>query len=94
MGEGCKNYVTSFMNDPLTFVSQYIQATAHKTKDVKVLVTIGGRDDSYADELSKMSSNPDTRFEFVSSVLNFIEDHNFDGLDLTWLPLGCWEVIL
>ncbi len=82
------------MDDPLTFASQHFQATAHKNKDVKVLVTIGGRDDSYTDELSKMFSNPDTRFEFVSSGLNFIEDHNLDGLDLTWLPLGCWEVSL
>ena len=59
------------------------------------MVTIGRWEDSTADdELSKMFSNPDARFEFVSSVLDFIEEHSFDGLDLNWVPPVCLQVTL
>lgn len=33
---------------------------------------------------SLMARNPDSRKEFVVSVLEFLETHNFDGLDLYW----------
>ena len=33
---------------------------------------------------SKLVNSPSARAKFVRHAVNFIEEHNFDGLDLDW----------
>ncbi len=63
----------------------YAKAVALKADhpDLKVLIAIGGWNEGTA-KYSKMAATPETRQEFVSSVIDFLNLHNFDGLDLDW----------
>ena len=56
-----------------------------KKKDkLKVLLALGGWQDSKGDKYSKLVNDPDKRRTFVQSAIAFIRDNNFDGLDLDW----------
>ncbi|XP_076442725.1 chitotriosidase-1-like [Babylonia areolata] len=52
-------------------------------KDLKTLITVGGRTLG-SGPFTRMVSTPDSRQEFVDSCVQFLEDHGFDGLDLHW----------
>jgi len=58
----------------------------------QVLVAIGGWNDSAGDKYSRLVNNPSARSRFISHVLEFIEQHDFDGLDLDWEYPKCWQV--
>lgn len=68
--------------------------TALKKRGVKVTVAIGGWNDSAGDKYSRLANNPSARERFVKDVLEFIEQYNFDGLDLDWEYPKCWQVRL
>nr|WNT43924.1 chitinase 2 [Monochamus alternatus] len=70
----------------------YEKVTALKAKGIKVLIAIGGWNDSAGDKYSKLVNNPSARRRFVSHVVDFIEENNFDGLDLDWEYPKCWQV--
>ncbi|KAL3269272.1 hypothetical protein HHI36_008350 [Cryptolaemus montrouzieri] len=70
----------------------YEKVTAFKAKGIKVLVAIGGWNDSAGDKYSKLVNNPAARRRFISHVIEFIEQNNFDGLDLDWEYPKCWQV--
>jgi chitinase len=54
-----------------------------KNPDLKVMIAIGGWNEG-AKNYSKMASTKASRDQFVQSVMDFLEKHNFDGLDLDW----------
>ena len=58
----------------------------------KVLIAIGGWNDSLGSKYSKMVNNPASRKAFINDVIKFIERHGFDGLDLDWEYPKCWQV--
>lgn len=58
----------------------------------QVLVAIGGWNDSAGDKYSRLVNNPSARARFITHVIEFIEKHNFDGLDLDWEYPKCWQV--
>lgn len=62
----------------------YERVTAYKKKGVKVTVAIGGWNDSAGDKYSRLVRNSAARAKFIKHVIEFIEKHNFDGLDLDW----------
>jgi chitinase len=70
----------------------YEKVAAYKAKGLKVLVAIGGWNDSAGDKYSRLVNNPGARARFISHVTDFIEKHNFDGLDLDWEYPKCWQV--
>lgn len=72
--------------------SFYERVVAHKKKGVKVTVAIGGWNDSAGDKYSRLVRNAAARARFIRHVIEFIEKHGFDGLDLDWEYPVCWQV--
>ncbi|KAK6618323.1 hypothetical protein RUM44_002775 [Polyplax serrata] len=70
----------------------YEKVTKFKKKGIKVLIAIGGWNDSAGDKYSRLVNNPTARSKFIAHVIEFIERHNFDGLDLDWEYPKCWQV--
>ncbi len=50
---------------------------------LKVSITIGGWNEGVK-KYSDMVSDGTTRKKFVDSVVEFLDKHDFDGLDLDW----------
>lgn len=74
------------------FIDFYGKVTALKAKGKKVLIAIGGWNDSLGNKYSRLVNNPTSRARFVTSVVEFIEKWHFDGLDLDWEYPKCWQV--
>jgi chitinase len=72
----------------------YEKVSSLKTHGIKVLLGIGGWDDSAGDKYSRMVNNVAARRKFVVHVLDFLEEYGFDGLDLDWEYPKCWQVRL
>lgn len=70
----------------------YTKVIAYKSKGIKVLIAIGGWNDSLGDKYSRLVNNPSARAKFVANVIEFIEKWGFDGLDLDWEYPKCWQV--
>ena len=76
----------------LKFLEFYERVVAHKKKGKKVLIALGGWNDSAGDKYSKFVNSPSARQRFISSIIQFIEKYGFDGLDLDWEYPVCWQV--
>ncbi|XP_068629927.1 probable chitinase 10 [Battus philenor] len=63
-----------------------------KNQGVKVLIGLGGWKDSAGDKYSRLVNSPAARRKFVVHVIDFIEQYEFDGLDLDWNYPTCWQV--
>ncbi|XP_064474386.1 chitotriosidase-1-like isoform X2 [Ornithodoros turicata] len=51
--------------------------------NLRTLIAIGGQNEGSA-KYSNMSANAEGRKKFVDSVLKFLREYEFDGLDLNW----------
>lgn len=69
----------------------YTQVTNLRSKGKKVVVAIGGWNDSAGDKYSRLVNDPAARQKFIKHVIEFIEKWNFDGLDLDWEYPKCWQ---
>ena len=68
------------------------RVVATKQKGVqKVLVGLGGWNDSEGDKYSRLVNNPAARKKFIRRVIPFIQRYGFDGLDLDWEYPKCWQ---
>ena len=72
--------------------SFYEHVTALKKKGIKVVLALGGWNDSAGDKYSRLVNDPESRRRFVEQAVEFVEKHNFDGLDLDWEYPKCWQV--
>nr|ARN16747.1 chitinase 9 [Tetranychus cinnabarinus] len=54
-----------------------------KWPHLKIMVSVGGWVDSGV-KYSNMVSTSESRHQFISSVLSFLDHYKFDGLDLDW----------
>nr|AKP18001.1 chitinase 2 [Eriocheir sinensis] len=70
----------------------YAKVTAWKSRGIKVTLAIGGWNDSLGDKYSRLVNSPAARARFIAHVIEFIQKHNFDGLDLDWEYPVCWQV--
>ncbi|XP_026668803.1 probable chitinase 10 isoform X2 [Ceratina calcarata] len=70
----------------------YERVAALKKKGVKVLMAIGGWNDSAGDKYSRLVNSPSARKRFIENVIQFIEKYEFEGLDLDWEYPVCWQV--
>ena len=64
----------------------------NRKRNLKVLLALGGWNDSKGDKYSKLVNDPEKRKSFVESAVAFLKDNNFDGLDLDWEYPTCWQV--
>ncbi|KAK3891565.1 hypothetical protein Pcinc_004543 [Petrolisthes cinctipes] len=55
-----------------------------KKKDLKVLLGVGGWNDSRSAKYSRLVANPASRRTFANHALDFLLRYGFDGLDLDW----------
>lgn len=72
----------------------YDKVTALKKKGIKVLIALGGWNDSLGSKYSQLVNNPSARKRFVDNAVAFVEKYGFDGLDLDWEYPKCWQVSL
>lgn len=70
----------------------YARVTALRAKGIRVLIGLGGWNDSAGDKYSRLVNNPAARARFIKDVMMFIEKHQFSGLDLDWEYPVCWQV--
>ncbi|KAJ8980547.1 hypothetical protein NQ317_001054 [Molorchus minor] len=70
----------------------YKKVTEYRSRGIKVLIAIGGWNDSLGDKYSKLVNDPQARARFIENVIQFIEKWEFDGLDLDWEYPKCWQV--
>ncbi|XP_008184295.1 probable chitinase 10 isoform X2 [Acyrthosiphon pisum] len=70
----------------------YRKVTALKKFGVKVLLAIGGWNDSAGSKYSELVNNPLARSKFVEHVVGYLKQNDFDGLDFDWEYPKCWQV--
>lgn len=71
----------------------YAKVTALKASGIKVLIALGGWNDSLGNKYSRLVNDPSARKRFIDNAIIFIEQYGFDGLDLDWEYPKCWQVI-
>ena len=57
------------------------------------MIALGGWNDSAGNKYSRLVNDAAARRRFIMNVIQFIEQHNFDGLDLDWEYPRCWQVL-
>lgn len=72
----------------------YKKVTDLKKMGKKVLIALGGWNDSLGSKYSVLVNNPAYRKIFNDDIVEFLKEHNFDGLDLDWEYPKCWQVRL
>lgn len=72
----------------------YGRVTALKKRGIKVLIGLGGWNDSQGDKYSRLVNNPVSRKRFIEDTLKFIGKYGFSGLDLDWEYPVCWQVCI
>lgn len=63
-----------------------------KHDGVKVLLGLGGWKDSAGNKYSRLVNSPTARRKFLLHTLDFLDEYNFDGLDIDWNYPKCWQV--
>ena len=71
----------------------YERMIAHKKSPTKpkVLIALGGWNDSGHKKYSELVNSPSLRKNFIKEVIAFIDKYGFDGLDLDWEYPVCWQ---
>ncbi|XP_054159855.1 uncharacterized protein LOC128958065 [Oppia nitens] len=70
---------------------QRVTDLKEKNPKLKVLIALGGWVDSEGDKYSRLVRNYTNRMNFIERAIEFIRQHNFDGLDLDWEYPQCWQ---
>lgn len=70
----------------------YEKVVAFKSRGVKVLLGLGGWNDSAGNKYSRLVNSASSRRTFIVHALDFLEQYGFDGLDLDWEYPKCWQV--
>lgn len=62
-----------------------------KNPKLKVLMALGGWNDSAGDKYSRLANSPANRRRFIKHAVEFLEKYGFDGLDMDWEYPACWQ---
>lgn len=76
------------------FTEFYEKFVALKKRGVKVLLAIGGWNDSAGNKYSRLVNNKQAREKFITHVIQFLKKYNFEGLDVDWEYPKCWQVCI
>ena len=90
-----ESYIRSYLLFAVTFylfLELYKKVTSLKGRNKKVLLALGGWNDSAGSKYSKLVNSAENRRKFVDHAVKFLKKHNFDGLDLDWEYPKCWQV--
>ncbi|XP_046399190.1 acidic mammalian chitinase-like [Ischnura elegans] len=68
------------------FYNRFV-ALKNDNSDLKVLLGVGGWNEGSA-KYSVMASSKTGRSRFITSVIELLKEHSFDGMDLAWLYPG------
>lgn len=60
----------------------YKRVTDFRQNGTKVLVGISGLSESVGDKYDRILINAQASRQFITSVMDFIQEHSFDGLDI------------
>ncbi|XP_024877223.1 probable chitinase 10, partial [Temnothorax curvispinosus] len=71
----------------------YEKVVAYKERGLKVLLALGGWENSAGDKYSRLVNSPSARKNFIDHAVQFIANNGFDGLDLFWEYPVCWRGI-
>lgn len=71
-------------SNPMTDIDDgfYKRVTDFRQKGVKVLIAMGGLSDSVGNKYDRLLTDANASRRFIASVMAFIHEHNFDGLDI------------
>lgn len=67
----------------------YKMVTDMKSAALKVMIGLGGWNDSAGNKYSQLVSDPAARANFVKEAIAFIKKYNFDGMDFDWEYPSC-----
>jgi len=86
--------LTLNIDDSIDVYKSFLGRTAdlRKSNNVKILLGVGGWNDSKDDKYSRMVASPSARKMFAQYAVQFTMEHGFDGLDLDWEFPVCWQV--
>ncbi|MEW7291501.1 glycosyl hydrolase family 18 protein [Aquimarina sp. 2304DJ70-9] len=62
---------------------QQIVSLGH-AQGVKVLIAVGGWMDGNDSPFTTLAANASTRTAFINNLVNFVNQHNLDGVDMDW----------
>ena len=68
-----------------------VVALKKKNPKLKVMLSLGGWNDSAGDKYSRLVNSPSARKNFIEHALTFLAKYRFDGLDLDWEYPKCWQ---
>jgi len=69
----------------------FLRVSAMKKKGSKVLLALGGWNDSLGDHYHRLVKSPTNRKKFIDHALAFVKKYEYDGLDLDWEYPVCWQ---
>nr|XP_053631344.1 probable chitinase 10 [Cherax quadricarinatus] len=73
----------SWLDNDLKNYDKFVQLKK-KNPGMKVLLGLGGWNDSRSNKYSELVAHPGHRHKFVKEVVKLLLHHGFDGLDLDW----------
>ncbi|XP_020293834.1 probable chitinase 3 isoform X2 [Pseudomyrmex gracilis] len=77
--------------DPWADIENNLYKRITSIKGSRIFLGLGGWTDSAGDKYSRLIGSDSARRRFVTTVINFLKEHNFDGLSLEWSYPKCWQ---
>lgn len=73
--------------------NKFYQRTTHLkyTSNAKIILALGGWNDSDNDKYSRLIRDSVARQKFILHCIEFLERYGFQGLDLDYEYVGCWQ---
>lgn len=72
------------------FLKRFV-ALREKNPKLKIILALGGWNDSAGDKYSRLVNSASARRKFVKHAIAFLDSYGFDGLDLDWEYPKCWQ---
>ncbi|XKL60517.1 hypothetical protein PGB90_007574 [Kerria lacca] len=70
----------------------YEKVVSLKKRNIKILLAIGGWNDSAGSKYSRLVNSKQARSKFITHVIQFLKKYDFEGLDVDWEYPKCWQV--